>query len=199
MLSPALTGNIASGKSTVARHFERWGAVVIDMDRLVREAQVPGSAVLRAIGKRFGEGVLGRDGALDRGSLRAIVMADPAALSDLNRIVHPAVYQRRNLLLEEARARGERIVVTDIPLLFEAADPSAFDVVVLVEAPEAVRRARLMQDRGLGAVEADRMIAAQLPSEHKRARSDYIIENSGDLAALERAAAEVWRALLARA
>jgi len=199
MLFPALTGNIASGKSTVARHFARWGAMVIDMDLLVREAQVPGSAVLQAIEERLGEGVLGPDGTLNRGALRAIVMADPAALNELNRIVHPAVFHRRNLLMEEARARGERIVVTDIPLLFEAADPSAFDVVVLVEAPEAVRRARLMQDRGLAAEEADRMIAAQLASEHKRARSDHIIDNSGDLAALERAAAEVWRALLARA
>ena len=139
------------------------------------------------------------DGALDRGALRAAVLADPRALADLNRIIHPEVHRRRLELLGEARARGDRIVVSDIPLLFEADDPGAFDAVVLVDAPEMVRRARLLTSRALSPVEADRMMATQLSSTPKRARSDYVIDNDGDLPALERAAKAVWEALLARA
>jgi dephospho-CoA kinase len=90
-------------------------------------------------------------------------------------------------------------VVSDIPLLFETADPAAFDVVVLVDAPAPLRRARLLADRGLSADEADRMLAAQAPSGPKRARSTFVIDNDGDRTALEARAREVWAELLARA
>jgi len=199
MLSVALTGNIAAGKSTVAELFHRWGATVLDADAIVRELQEPGTPVLGDIVKRFGTGVLGPDGALDRAALRSRVLADPAALAALNAIVHPAVRRRLAELLEGARRRGDRIVVSDIPLLFETGDPAGFDAVVLVDAPEPVRRARLIAERALDPDQADRMIAAQQSSAAKRSRSDYVIENAGDRAALGRAAAEVWRALVARA
>jgi dephospho-CoA kinase len=199
MLNVALTGNIASGKSVVAAMFARWGATVIDADRLVRQAQAPGSPVLQAIADRFGPEFLGPDGALRRDALRRRVMGDAAALTELNRIVHPEVLRRRAALEDEAHARGDRIVVSDIPLLFEAADPSAFDAIVLVDSPERVRRARLITERALSEEEADRMMASQMPSAPKRARSTYVIDNEGDLAELERAAATVWAALLARA
>ena len=199
MFSVALTGNIGAGKTTVARLFARWGATIIDADQLVRETQAPGQAVLERIAARFGAELINQDGSLDRAALRVKVMADPAALTDLNRIVHPEVRRRRLQLLAEARARGDRIVVSDIPLLFEVDDPAGFDAVVLVDAPEEVRRARLLASRGLSPVEADRMIAAQQSSAAKRARSDHVIDNEGDLDALERSAAAVWQALLARA
>lgn len=199
MLNVALTGNIASGKSTVAELFRAWGATIIDADRLVREAQTPGSPVLEAIAARFGRDLLAADGALDRPALRRRVMADPQALADLNRLVHPEVLRRRTELEREARARGDRVVVSDIPLLFEAADPERFDAVVLVDAPVAVRRARLMAERGLGAAEAEQMLAAQAPSGPKRARSSYVIDNDGDRARLEERAREVWMRLLTRA
>ena len=199
MLNVALTGNIAAGKSAVAELFRRWSATVIDADAIVREVQAPGAPVMRAIVERFGPSVVGLDGSLDRPALRRRVMADPEALAALNRIVHPAVDARRAALLAEAAARGDPLVVSDIPLLFEAADPDAFDVIVLVDAPEEVRLARLLARRGLEAEEARRMIAAQMPSRDKRPRSDYIIENHGDLEALERAARVVWRALRSRA
>jgi dephospho-CoA kinase len=199
MLSVGLTGNVASGKSTVAQLFQRWGATLINADRLVREAQAPGGWVLRAIVERYGEHMLKRDGTLDRAALRRVVMEDAEARADLNRIVHPEVNRRRAELLAEARARGERIVVSDIPLLFEATDPAEFDAVVLVDAPEEMRLTRLQAERGLTPVEAERMVRAQLPSSEKRARSDFIIDNIGDRAALERKAEEVWQALLARA
>ena len=120
-------------------------------------------------------------------------------MGDLNRIVHPEVHRRRKQLLEQARARGARIVISDIPLLFEAADPAEFDAVILVDAPEPVRRARLLSSRAWPEDEVDRMLRAQLPSAPKRARSDYVIDNDGDLEALERSATVVWQALLVRA
>jgi dephospho-CoA kinase len=199
MLSVALTGNIASGKTTVAELFKLWGATIIDADQLVRDMQARGQPALKQIAVSFGPDVIKADGTLDRAALRAKVLADPAALADLNRIIHPEVHRRRLKLLEEARTRGDRIVVSDIPLLFEADDPAAFDAVVLVDAPNPVRRARLEDLRGLPPTEADRMMQAQMPAATKRARSDHVIDNNGDIPALERAAALVWQSLLERA
>ena len=199
MLSVALTGNIGAGKSTVADLFRRWGATVIHADALVREAQAPGQPGLAEIAARFGRDLIRSDGSLDRAALRTRVLGDPRELQALNRILHPLVHQRRRELLAQARTRDDRIVVSEIPLLFEASDPAEFDVVVLVDAPEPVRRARLIASRDVSADEIDRLMAAQLSSAEKRGRSDYVIENQGDPQALERSAATVWRALLARA
>lgn len=195
MLNVALTGNIAAGKSTVVDLFRRWGATIIDADALAREAQAPGTAVLAAIAKRFGADVLSSDGTLDRAALRAKVMGDNEALGALNAIVHPAVQQRRLELQRVARERGDAIVINDIPLLFEALDPAQFEAVVLVDAPIAVRRARLRALRGLSNQDADRMIAAQMSAERKRAQSHHVIENSGTLAELEGQARRVFDAL----
>lgn len=199
MIHAALTGNIAAGKSSVARLFAGWGATIIDADAIVHDLQRPGTAVFDAMVARFGPGILRPDGRLDRSALRRLVTADPAARAALEAIVHPAVAARREALVAGARARGAPVVISDIPLLFEAADPDAFDAVILVEAPEGVRRARLIETRGLDPADADRMIATQMPSEAKRARSDFVIDNGGSEAALEAAAAAVWQALLRRA
>jgi dephospho-CoA kinase len=199
MLNVALTGNIASGKSTVVESFKNWGATIIDADVLAREAESPGSAVLAAIARRFGADVLARDGALDRTALRGKVMGDDAALAALNAIVHPAVQQRRQELVRAAAERGDAIVVNDIPLLFEVLDPAQFDAVVLIDAPVALRRTRLRTLRGLSNEDADRMIAAQMSAERKRARSHYIIENADTLAELEKQARAVFADLRKRA
>jgi dephospho-CoA kinase len=198
-LSIALTGNIGAGKSTAAELFRRWGATIIDADQLVREIQAREQPALAAIAAKFGASVLAPDGSLDRAALRRRVLGDAASLAELNRIIHPEVRRRRMQLLEEARTRGDRIVISDIPLLFEADDPSTFDAVILVDAPVNLRRARLVASRGLSDHEVDQMLAAQLPSNLKRTRSDYIIDNDGDLASLERAAHKVWQALNERA
>jgi dephospho-CoA kinase len=195
MLNVALTGNVASGKSTVASLFARWGADVIDADQLVREVQAPGTPVLLAIARHFGTGVLRPDGSLDRAALRSQVLADPQALADLNHLVHPAVLRLREARVAALRAAGARIVVTDIPLLYEAADPAAFDAVVLVDAPADLRRQRLFERSGLPPREAERLIAAQMPSEMKRSRATYVVDNDADLATLEARAREVWTAL----
>jgi dephospho-CoA kinase len=199
MLSVALTGNIGAGKSTVAALFQRWGATIIDADALVREAQAQGSDALAEIAARFGPAVIRPDGTLDRPALRARVLTSREELAALNRIMHPRVQQLRLELVEQARLRGDRIVVSEIPLLFEAADPTAFDVVILVDAPEAVRRQRLLASRALRADEVDRLMAAQQGSAAKRQHSDFVIDNDGDPVSLERSAASVWKALRARA
>ena len=199
MLNVGLTGNIAAGKSTVVELFRRWGATIVDADLLAREAQAPGTEVLAAIARRFGADVLAPDGTLDRTALRAKVMGDDAALAALNAIVHPAVQRGRAALLEAARERGDVMVVNDIPLLFEVLDPAQFDVIVLVDAPAAVRRARLRLLRGLSNEEADRMIAAQMPSERKRGRADHVIDNNGSKEELEVRTRAVFEALRLRA
>src|SRR6059036_4105030 len=199
MLNVGLTGNIASGKSTVVNLFRRWGATIIDADALAREAQAPGGEVLAAIANRFGTDVLASDGTLDRAALRGKVMGDDAALTALNAIVHPAVQQRRLELQSAAAERGDAIVVNDIPLLFEALDPTQFDAVVLVDAPVPLRRTRLRALRGLSNEEADRMIAAQMPAERKRPRSHFVIDNDGSVAELELAARAVFKELRRRA
>lgn len=190
-----LTGNVAAGKSAVAALFRRWGATVIDADEIVHELQQPGTPVLAAITRRFGAAMLRPDGSLDRARLRALVFGDAAARHDLEAIVHPAVQARREALLAEARRRGDGVVVSDIPLLFETMDPAGFDAVVLVDAPAAVRRDRLVAHRGLAPADAERLIAAQAPPDAKRARSSFVIDNDGDEAALERRAREVWDAI----
>jgi dephospho-CoA kinase len=197
VLNVALTGNAAAGKSTVARWFQEWGATLIDADDLVREAEHPGSPTLAEIAQRFGQDVLLPDGSLDRPRLRRIVLADATRREALNAIVHPAVQARRDQLLGDARARGDAVVVNDIPLLFEVLDPGGFDLVVLVDAPEAVRRTRL-RERGLDPVEIDRLLAAQLPADAKRKRSDIVLDNGGTLEQLRRSAWDAWQTIKKR-
>jgi dephospho-CoA kinase len=199
LLSVGLTGNVAAGKSTVAGLFRQWGAVVVDADALARAAVDRGTPALAAIARRFGREVLQTDGALDRAALRRRVMASASERAALNAIVHPEVARLREVEIAKARAAGAPIVVHDIPLLFEVLDPADFDVIVLVDAPEGVRRARLMQGRGLGATEADALIGAQLSSAAKQARSHIVITNDGSREALEAAAHTVWTELQARA
>lgn len=205
MLLVGLTGNIAAGKSTVARLLAARGATLVDADALAREAVRPGSPALAAITERWGGGVLAPDGTLDRAGLRARVFdaanggSDPGELEALNAIVHPEVGRLRDAALAAARARGDRVVIYDVPLLFERDLADEVDVVVLVDAPRELRLERLVRDRGLHESEAMAMIAAQMPAELKRARSDYVIENAADRAALAARVGEVWGALEARA
>ncbi len=195
MKNIGLTGNIAAGKSTVSRLFADWGATVLDADQIVHDLQRPGTPVFRAITDRFGTEVVADDGSLDRGALRRLVFDNKAALADLNAIVHPAVAAERERLLEEARANGAKLIIHDIPLLFEVMDPAKFDAIVLVDAPVAARRERLERTRGLGRSEAESMIAAQLPSTEKRKRATFLIDNDGSFDRLEQQARVVWKAL----
>jgi dephospho-CoA kinase len=195
MLHVGLTGNIASGKSTVARLLQQAGATIIDADVLARTAVERGQPAHQAIVERWGDRILQPDGELDREALRELVFADPAELEALNGIVHPEVGRLREEALAEARARDDQMVVSDIPLLFERHLVDEFDVVVLVDAPRELRLERLVRERNLPTTDAMNMIAAQMPAELKRARVDHVIDNAGTMAELESRVAEVWKAL----
>jgi dephospho-CoA kinase len=199
MLLVGLTGNIASGKSTVAQLLSERGATIIDADVLARRAVERGTQAFEAIVRRWGTSVLAPDGHLDRGALRRAVFGNPRELEALNEIVHPEVERLRLHRIEEARARGDRIVVCDIPLLFEKKMVELFDRIVLVDAPRPLRLERLVVDRGLRETEAMDMIAVQMPADLKRARADFVIENAGTLTALEEQVAELWASLIQEA
>jgi dephospho-CoA kinase len=195
MLLVGLTGNIASGKSSVAQLFGQWGATLIDADVLARQAVDVGMPAYHAIVERWGQSVTAPDGPIDRRELRQRVFSDSEQLEALNAIVHPEVQRLRDQLVDDARRRGDRIVVCDIPLLFERRLADQFDRIVLVDAPRPVRMERLVRDRGLETTEAMKMIASQMPAELKRARADYLIDNTGTPEELEARAREVWHAL----
>lgn len=199
MLRVALTGNIASGKSAVARVWQEQGAAVIDADELAREAVGPGTPALARISARFGSDVLRADGSLDRAALRRLVFADTARRAALEAIVHPEIRRLRDAREARLAGLGTRIVVNVIPLLFETGMQHEFDEVVLVDAPEEVRRARLVELRGLDDGEARAMMEAQMPASAKRAGASIVIENDGTREALEQRAREVWLHLQARA
>jgi dephospho-CoA kinase len=191
----ALTGSVGAGKSTVGALFRQWGAHVVDADALVHELQQRGEPVLAAIVREFGTEVLDPRGDLDRAALRRRILDDTDARRRLEAIVHPALEIRRRSLLDAARARGERLVIAEIPLLFEAANPDDYDGVIVVDAPAAERKRRIMSDRGLSATDADRLMAAQLPASTKRARATWLIDNDTGRDALEARARAVWEAL----
>ena len=199
MLLVGLTGNIGSGKSTVAQLLSERGATIIDADVLSRRAVETGTDAHRAIAGRWGTSVLSADGTLDRAALRRLVFSDPAELEQLNAIVHPEVERMRAELVERARQRGDRVVVCDIPLLFEKRITDRFDRIVLVDAPRPMRLERLVRERGLKETEAMDMIVAQMPAELKRARADVVIDNDATLTALDQRVGEVWDALQAAA
>ena len=199
MLLVGLTGNIAAGKSSAGALLAARGATLIDADVLARRAVDVGTAGYAAIVERWGESVLAPDGALDRSALRRIVFQNAEELRALNAIIHPVVERMRAGHVGSARARGDRLVVCDIPLLFENNLADGFERILLVDAPRPLRLERLVRNRGLRETEAMAMIAQQMPADLKRARADFVIDNDGTLGELEVRVDEVWRALVAEA
>jgi dephospho-CoA kinase len=193
-----LTGNIASGKTVVADLLRQKGATLIDADNLSREAVKPGTPALETITSRWGKEVLDAQGNLDRAALRRIVFTDQGQLDELNAIIHPEIARLRDTAIEEARKRGDKIVVCVIPLLFERKLADNYDTIVLVDAPRELRMERLVETRGLDEAEAMNMIASQMPAELKRARADYVIENTGSKDDLKRDVDALWESLLGR-
>lgn len=192
----ALTGGIASGKSTIARRLSARGAVIVDADAIVRDVQQPGSPVLDAIAAAFGADVIDADGALDRAALGARVFGDPDALARLNAIVHPAVRaESARRFAEAAAADPAAVVVYDVPLLVEARVDDPWDLIVVADAPADQRTTRLMQLRGLTEAEASARIASQVSDERRRAIADVVIDTSGTLAQTEAQTDLLWERL----
>lgn len=191
MLRIGLTGNIASGKSAVAEVWRKLGARVIDADVLARAAIADGTPGHQKVLDTFGT--------TDRAALRDLVFRDPKSRRQLEQIIHPEVARLRREKEIELERGGINVVVNDIPLLFEAGLQDQVDVIVLVHAPREIRIDRMVHNRGISRAEAERMVDAQMPSEQKQDRADYIIDNSGTLDQVEQHAEEVWRQLTARA
>ncbi|MEO9236580.1 MAG: dephospho-CoA kinase [Jatrophihabitantaceae bacterium] len=196
MLRIGLTGGIGSGKSTAAARFAELGAVVIDADALARQALATGSPGLAAVVERFGAGLLDADGNLDRARLGSLVFGDPAALADLNAIVHPIVAQRSAELM--AAADSDSVIVYDVALLVENQLAAGFDAVVVVEAPLPARLSRLLV-RGLDDQSARARIAAQASDEQRRAVAGVLLDNAGTVAELATQVDAAWGRLTGRA
>lgn len=188
-----LTGGIACGKSTVSALLAARGASIVDADRLAREVVAPGSPGLAALVAAFGPGITGPGGALDRAALGARVFADPAARARLETITHPLIAALSLERLQAARASGAPLVVYDAALLFESGRADAFRPVVVVTAPRAIQRDRLMQRDGLDAAAADARIDSQMPVADKAARADHVIDNGQSLAHTEAQVAALWQ------
>jgi dephospho-CoA kinase len=201
-----LTGGIGSGKSTVARMFEKLGATVLDADAIVRELQSPGSALLAEIEVAFGAQVIGPEGELDREALAAIVFRDDAARLRLNAIVHPRVAAELTSRVAAAREAGSTVIVLDIPLLFEGRDSGEetaarmpLDATVVVHVPKPLQIERQLARDDCSREEAVRRLRAQLPLDEKRRLADFAIDNSGTLEETERQVRDVFRAITAAA
>jgi dephospho-CoA kinase len=190
-----LTGGIAAGKSTVSGRWAEHGAVVVDADRLARDAVAPGSPGLEQVAERFGPSVIAADGALDRAALGTIVFADPAARKELEAITHPEVWRLAQAAFDAAeQADPDAMVVYDVPLLAEArgSRPLRFDAVVVVDAPAAVRIERLVQHRGMSREEAERRVGAQASDADRLALADHVVDATGTLEDTIRSADRVW-------
>ncbi|MFH1765629.1 MAG: dephospho-CoA kinase [Gemmatimonadota bacterium] len=185
MLKVALTGNVGSGKSTVAGIWSDAGVPVIRADDLAREVVAPGSDGLARVVEAFGGAVVQKDGSLDRTALRTRVFRDPGDRARLEGILHPLIKSLRDRWVALHEARMTALVVAEIPLLYEVGLEKEYDAVVLVVAPHGERLRRLMADRGLEEEEASRVMAAQIPTEEKLHLADYVLENGGSREDLE--------------
>lgn len=186
MLTIALTGGIACGKSTVSSMLAQLGASIIDADQISRSLTAPHGAALPAIRQAFGDSVFHPDGTLNRPALSQLVFNDPQAIEQLNAITHPMIKQQMENQLETCRKNGAQVVVLDVPLLFEANMQNMGDLVACVIAPEEVQIARMASRNGYTREEALSRIRNQMPVHEKAARSDLIIDTNQPLTELQK-------------
>ncbi|MEW6723479.1 MAG: dephospho-CoA kinase [Bacillota bacterium] len=200
MLVVGLTGGIASGKSTVSRILRQLGAEIIDADRVVKEIERPGTEVWRELVAEFGEGILRKDGSINRKRLARLAFPDPARLKRLNEIVHPRAIQLCQERLEEARRRHRRppLLVLDAPLLIEANMTHMVDEVWVVAVGRETQIQRLIDRDHLSREEALHRLQAQMPLEEKLKYADRVIDTSGSLEETEKQVRGVWGEVVGR-
>jgi dephospho-CoA kinase len=201
MIVIGLTGNIGSGKSTVARRMQSLGAKIIDADQIAREVVQPGTPALQDIASNFGPDVLDSTGGLDRKKMASIVFADPRAIVILNQITHPRIIdevnQKINKFNQEAKTGdGSSVLVIDAPLLIEVGLDQIVDEVWVVKVDRKVQISRLAKRDGLTPEEALRRIAAQMPQEDKIKRATRVIDNSGGKSETVKQVDRCWNEML---
>jgi dephospho-CoA kinase len=188
-----LTGGIASGKSTVAKMMESFGASVIDADLLAREVVLPGEPAYRALVAEFGQEILFPDGTINRQTLGSIVFGDQSARTRLEAITHPAIGRRAEERLETLRRHGTAVAVYMAALLFEAGITSRVDEVWVVYVDRDTQLRRLMERDGMSREDALRRIGAQMPMEEKARRGKVVIDNGGTLHQTEEQVRRAWQ------
>jgi dephospho-CoA kinase len=181
MIRIALTGSIGMGKSTVARMFEAAGVPLFDADAEVRRLQGPGGELVEPIGALFPQAI--RAGEIDREALARAVLGNPDALARLEALVHPAVRLARDRFI--AANRQAPAILFDIPLLFETGGEANADKVIVVSAPAAIQRQRVLARPGMTAAKLNAILARQMPDSEKRARADFVIDTGGELSTTE--------------
>jgi dephospho-CoA kinase len=192
MLAVGLTGGIGSGKSAVADLLVARGAVLIDADRVAREVVAPGGPAYQPLVDRFGTGILAPDGTIDRKALAAVAFADDETRLELNGITHPAIGVAM-IAARDAHEGTDDIVVLAIPLLTAAhRETVKLDKVVVVDCPTDIALERLLAQRGFDRADAEARIKAQISREERVKEADYVLDNSGDRAALEAQVATLW-------
>lgn len=185
MIVVGLTGGIASGKSTVARMFKRFGAAVIDADQLARDVVRPGTPAWRDIVRVFGDGVLNRNRSINRRALGAIVFDDRRKLRRLEHIIHPRVAREQQRLVRRIAARSpDAVIVYEVPLLFESGAYKRVDKIIVVTVDRDTQVGRLKQRNGLTKSEALRRIKIQMPLAEKVRRADVVLDGTRDKALL---------------
>lgn len=188
MIVLGLTGSIGMGKSTVTGQFADEGAAVTNADAIVHRLLEEDAKVIAAIAARFPDAV--EQGKVDRRRLGDAVFGDDAAMKALESILHPRVRAEEVAFVLKAQNAGKWLAVLDIPLLFETGADARCDAVVVVTAPEAVQRERVLARPGMTEEKFRRVLARQMPDAEKRARADYVVETHDGL---ERSAREVRR------
>ena len=171
-----LTGSIGMGKSATAALFAEEGVLVYDADAAVHALYEKGGAAVGPVGEVFPDAI--KEGRIDRGQLRDLVLPDPDALSRLNSIVHPLVAQSQIDFRTQAIEAGAALVVLDIPLLFETGGEARVDYVAVVTAPAEVQRARVLAREGMTEEAFETILGKQVPDAEKRARADFVISTA---------------------
>ena len=198
MLIVGVTGGMGAGKSTVAQLLSARGATVIDVDALGREIIVPGGIAVSSVLDRFGQGVSGTDGGIDRAALASIVFGDEEQLAALEEISHPAINELLDQTVDTIE-KPDSIVVYDMAVLVESqlgyANRHPYEVVVVVEAPISDRLDRLETQRGVSRQDALARIESQASDDERRSVAQFVVANGGDLSALEGAVDELWSEL----
>lgn len=181
MLVVGLTGGIASGKSTVSQLFEQSGVPVICADELAHEAVKPGSPALDEIRRAFGDDTVDNEGNLDRAAMARLVFHDPALRKKLESIIHPRVYEGKAKRVKEFERQGYRVVLVDVPLMYESGWEKTFDLIIVVYVPRHVQQTRLVERDKMAPEDAMARLESQMPIDEKRDQADKIIDNSGSL------------------